>query len=280
MRDLLGKRAIITGASGGVGREIALALAENGVNVALAARSEDALRALADQVQQRGAQALVVPADVTDQDQVQHLVNKVIDTWGGIDIVIANAGVLYRGRIQQLEIDALRRSMDVNFFGAVYLILASLPHLIAQGNGPIVVTSSADAIVFLPLEGIYVAAKSAIYGLADVLRQDLRGTGVDVTILLPGRIQTQMIEGLRFPRIVGMLSPQQVARATIRAIRKRRPVVVMPIQVKLFRYIKAAMPRFGDWLAWVLWFEGQRIQGEDSTVKWWRAFLNRCLGKS
>ena len=260
-RRIANKRAIVTGASGGIGRAIAIALADRGVRVALAARGRPGLDQVAAEVRRRGGEALVVPTDVTQPTQVDRLVSTVVDAWGGVDIVVANAGTLVRGDVRHMGLDDLHNSMSTNFFGAAHLVLATLPQLLAQASGHIVLMSSADAVVFLPLEAAYVAAKSALYGFADVLRQELYRTGIDVTIVLPGRVDTSMISGLSFHPIVGVLSPERVARATVRAILARRAVVVMPPQVALFRHLKAFAPRVSDWVARIFRFEGSESSG-------------------
>lgn len=242
------KVVIITGASSGIGRATALALAREGANIALAARREAELQAVAESIRALGRRALVVPTDVTQQAQVARLVAETLQRWGRVDVVIANAGVYVRSPVEALTVDAVERSMAVNFYGALYLVLAALPHLRAQHSGHIVLVTSMDAKKGVPPDAPYVAAKYALAGFGDVLRQELYGTGVDVSIIFPGRVDTPLIATLQVPRISAKIPPEDVARAIVGAIRRRRAEVILPFQAFLLMYVNRLSPRLGDWV--------------------------------
>lgn len=253
---LTDKFAIVTGASSGIGRATALALADEGAHVALAARTDPALQEVADEIQARGREALVIPTDVTRQEQVEHLVARTLDKWGRIDMLIANAGAYVRSPVRELTVEEVRRSMAVNFYGALFAVLAVQPHMLAQGSGHIVLVSSADAKKGLPIDAPYVAAKSALDGLGEVLRQELHDSGVHVTTIFPGRVDTPLLDDLKVPWISGKISPERVARAIVRAIRRRRPEVIIPARVKALYYLNVLSPRLGDWIARFLHLQG------------------------
>lgn len=241
------KAAIITGAASGIGRATALALAQQGADVALAGRREPELRAVAAEVEELGRRAITIPTDVTDRWQVEQLVQETLARLGRLDFVVANAGQYVRAPIAEATAADFERSMDVNFYGALHLILAALPHLKAQGSGHIVLMSSVDGKKGLPPDGPYVAAKYALAGLGDVLRQELRGSGIGVTVVFPGRVDTPLIEQLEVPAISAKIPPKAVGRAVATAIQRRRPEVILPAQAHLFVIVSKISPQLGDW---------------------------------
>ncbi len=248
--------AIITGASSGIGRATAMALAREGAHVALAARHEDRLQAVAREVEALGREALVVPTDVRERDQVERLVQTTLDRWGRVDIVVANAGVYVRRPTPELTVEDVEFSMSVNFYGALYLVLAALPHMLERGEGHIVLVTSMDAKKGIPPDGPYVAAKFALAGLGEVMRQELHDTGVHVTVVFPGRVDTPLIENLKVPWISAKIPPEAVARAILRGMHRRLPEVLVPWQARLLIYVNTLSPRLGDWAVRFFHLEG------------------------
>jgi NAD(P)-dependent dehydrogenase (short-subunit alcohol dehydrogenase family) len=256
MEHLPDKVAIITGASSGIGRVTALALARAGVKVTLAARRAAELQAVAAEIRAAGGEALVAPTTL------QH--------FGRLDIVVANAGVYVRCRLTDPMTDpkGLRRplgseiaaafedSLRINFFGSLYPVLAALPHLVAQGSGHIVLISSMDAKKGIPPDAPYVAAKSALAGFGGVLRQELHGTGVGVSIIYPGRVATPLIGALKFHPFSAPIAPETVATAVIAAIRRGRAEVIVPPQAWALVLLNALSLRLGDWAARAFRLEG------------------------
>jgi NADP-dependent 3-hydroxy acid dehydrogenase YdfG len=253
---MLDKTAIVTGASSGIGRATALALADEGARVVLAARNVTALQEVARTIQALGREALVVPTDVTYQDQVDRLMAETLACWGQVDILIANAGQYIRRRVAELTVADLERSMAVNFYGAMYGVLAVLPHMLARRSGHLVLVSSIDGKKGIPNDAPYVAAKFALAGFGEVMRQELRGTGVGVTTVLPGRVDTPMIENLKVPWITPKISPEAVARAIIRGIRRRKAEVIVPGFFAPLLSLNMLFPRLGDWFVRLFHMEG------------------------
>ena len=254
--SLLDKVAIVTGASSGIGRATALALANEGACIALAARREDSLLELAEEIRGSGRKALVLPTDVTQREQVEAMVQEVLSQWGGVDILISNAGEYIQGPIIDLDPADLQRSLDVNYFGGVYCIKAVLPHMLAQKSGHILAVTSMDGKIGLPPDAPYVSAKFAMTGFCEVLRQEVSDHGIAVTNVLPGRVDTVMIEHLHFTWVSPKISPDTVARSIIHAIRKRSPIVIVPPQAKLLYYINVFAPRLSDRLSRFFRLEG------------------------
>jgi len=250
------KVAIVTGASSGIGRATALALADEGMRVALAARNVDALQEMAQTIRALGRDALVAPTDVTLQDQVERLVTETLARWKRVDILVANAGAYIRCPIPDLTVAEMERSMAVNFYGALYAVLAVLPHMLSQRSGHLVLVSTMDAKKGLPLDAPYVAAKFALAGFGEVLRQELYGSGVHATTVFPGRVDTPMIGELRVPWISAKISPEAVARAIVRAISRCQPEVIVPFQARALFYLNTLSPRLGDWIARAFHLQG------------------------
>jgi NADP-dependent 3-hydroxy acid dehydrogenase YdfG len=250
------KVAIVTGASSGIGRATALALAGEGAHVALAARNATALNEVARAIRTLGQGALVVPTDVTQQDQVERLVRETLAHWERVDILMANAGAYIRCPISDLTVAEVERSMAVNFYGALYAILAVLPRMLDQKSGHLVLVSSMDAKKGLSPDAPYVAAKFALAGFGEVLRQELYGSGVHVTTVFPGRVDTPMIATLQVPSISAKIPPEAVAHAIVRAIHRRQPEVIVPFQARALVYLNTLSPRLGDWIARLFHLEG------------------------
>lgn len=239
---------LLTGASGGIGTATAHALARAGARLSLAARRREPLQALARELHARhGAAVHTATVDVTDEDQVRAWVQAAHQHFGRVDVVIANAGQYIRKPALQWQVDDFRRSLAVNFYGALHLVLAAQPIFQAQRHGHIVLVSSLDAKKGLPLDGPYVAAKYALSGIGGVLRQELADLGVRVTVVYPGRVDTPMIADLEVPWISPKLPPERVARAIVRGIRRNRAEVIVPWTGYLL-YLDIIAPRLADYL--------------------------------
>ncbi len=250
--------AIVTGASSGIGRQTALLLARKGVRVVLASRRALLLEACAKEIRDAGGEAVALPTDVTDQAQIRALVSGTMARFGRIDICVCSAGLYVRGRIKDVSRENLEASLGVNFFGSALLVREVLPHMLARGSGHIVAVTSVDGKKGLPRDGPYVAAKAAMTGYMDVLRQELRGTGVGASTVLPGRVDTPMIEDLRVPWISAKIGVGRVARAVLRAIERNRAELIVPFSGPKFLVVVGAVSaRAGDFLTALFRLEGE-----------------------
>jgi len=248
--------AIVTGASSGIGRATAIALANHGARVALVARRQALLEKVAGEIKALNNEAFVIPTDVKDRKQVELMVNTVLSHWGQIDILVSNAGDYIRAPIINLNVQDIQRSMDINFYGGIYAILAVLPHMRERKSGYIVVVTSMDGKVGLPPDAPYVAAKFALTGFIDVLRQELYGSGIYVSNVLPGRVDTEMIEKLKVPWISAKISPDVVAASIVKAIHKRTPIVMIPTRAAMLFYVSVFAPSLSDMLIRFFRLEG------------------------
>jgi short-subunit dehydrogenase len=182
-------RALVTGASRGIGRAVAGALAARGAAVGLLARSDVELEAMAREL---GPRAVPLPADVGDREQVRDAVERFIARSGGLDLVIANAGIAHYGPFLAQDVELVERMTRVNWLGTVYTVDAALGHLIDRAQGHIVVVSSGAGLRSFPWAAAYGATKSAQRGFAEALRHELSGSGVSVTTVYPGEIATAL----------------------------------------------------------------------------------------
>ena len=250
--------AVITGASSGIGRAVALALARQGVMVALGARRMPELQAVVREIEAAGGRALAVETDVEDTAHLHDLVEKARSEWGRLDIVVANAGQYVRAAAEDVTMADIERSIEVNFYGSTRLVLAALPHLLEQRSGHIVLIASLDGKKGLPLDTPYASAKFALVGFGDVMRQELRRFGIGVSTVLPGRVDTPFVESYQFPFISRPIPPGRVASAVISALRRNRAEVVVPRFNILLVWTAALAPRLGDRAVRVLRLEGWR----------------------
>lgn len=248
--------ALVTGASSGIGAALAQALAAAGYTVALLARRRERLEAVAAAIAAAGGRALVLVADATDRDAVQRAVGEVLRTTGRLDVVVANAGVYTRVEATAVTVAEVEAALRSNFWSAFHLAQAALPTLRAQRSGHLVFVNSFDAKKGLPSDAAYVAAKCALAGYAGTLRQALRADGVHVCTVFPGRVATAMTEGLTVPAISEKISPERVARAVLRALRRRSLEVVVPWHCRFLLWAEVLSPRLGDWLVRVLRLDG------------------------
>ncbi|MBX3462582.1 MAG: SDR family NAD(P)-dependent oxidoreductase [Planctomycetes bacterium] len=249
--------ALVTGASSGIGRAIAAALAAAGYAVVLAARGRDRLDVVADGLRAQGAEVLAATCDVRDAGAVEDLVRAAVARYGRLDVVVANAGVYARSPATSIGTADVEAALATNFWGAFHLVRAALPHLLARQAGHLVLMASFDARKTLPHDGAYAAAKAALACYAAALRQDLRPHGVHVCTVFPGRVDTPMVDGLMVPWISRKVAPERVARAVLGALRRRRAEVVVPWPCRLLLWADTLSPRLGDWLVRVLRLDGE-----------------------
>jgi NADP-dependent 3-hydroxy acid dehydrogenase YdfG len=256
-RGLEGSVVVITGASSGIGRACALRFAALGTRLMLCGRNRERLGLVLREVRDKGVEARSRCMDITDQAAVCSMVAEAERELGPVDVAVASAGRLVRARPGELRLEDVRASMEVNFFGVLNLVLAVLPGMLSRRAGHIVAISSVDGKKGLPLDAPYVAAKFAVTGLFDSLRQDLRNSGVHLGTVLPGRVDTPMIGGLDVPWISRKIPASRVAAAVERAIRGNRLEVIVPYAgPKTLILAGAISPRLADGLIRLFRLEG------------------------
>jgi len=188
--------ALITGASSGIGAASALALAQAGARVALAARRLERLEALAGRIRADGGQALAIEADVADEAGVPAMVRRVVQEWGRLDILVCSAGIGVAAPFQNTTTAEYRQMADVNFLGLLYPIHAALPAMRAQGSGHIVILSSGTGRYIHP-STVYSGTKHAASAMAESLRREIGKDGIRVTSIEPGAVKTEFVAQMR-----------------------------------------------------------------------------------
>jgi len=246
---------VVTGASSGLGRAIARLAGERGAKVVVTARNEEALANCAGEIERAGSEALVVPADCTEQDQVERVVAQAVERFGRIDTYVANAIVTVYAEAERLLPEELRRVIDVNFFGVVYGYWASLPHL-RESKGTFLHVSSALAYRGIPLQAAYCSSKAGLRAFFESARveEQKAGTGVAISLVLPGAINTPQFDrdrqkiGYQPQPVPPIYQPELYAEATLHCA--ERPIRELPVSwgaQKLLWGQKLA-PRAGDWV--------------------------------
>ncbi len=240
MATLTARTALITGASAGIGAALARNLADKGVRVALAARREDALRKVADGITAAGGQADVVTMDVSDPEAVQAAMLRADDAMGGIDLVIANAGVGEGRWSGKLDWAHCAKTHSVNVIGATATLTALLPRMVERKAGHLVGISSVAAYRGLPKFAVYSGSKAYLSTFLEAMRVDLRRTGIAVTDVRPGYVRTGMTAGNdRMPFII---SAEQAAKTITSALAARKAVHAFPLPIASAMKTMSAVP--------------------------------------
>ncbi len=238
---------LITGASRGIGAATARAFARRGVRLLLTARNAERLEAVARELRERTQSPVhTLTADLAQRDAVQDLAQRALQVWNRVDVLVANAGVYVQVPVAETTLAHFDQAFAVNFYAAAGLVLALLPHMRSRGRGHIVLVTSMDAKKGIPPDGPYVAAKAALSAWGDVLRQELHGTGIGVSIVFPGRVDTDMVAHLRVPWISAKMPPETVARAIVRAVLRNRAEVIVPWHARLLWWLQVFAPTMAD----------------------------------
>ena len=255
MRQLSGRTALITGASRGLGVYIARALASEGMNLVLAARTLENLETLAEELTHSNVETLPVATDVTDQRALESLVAAAEAKFGGIDVLVNNAGTLVLFPFHRLGIADMERAIRLNLTSAMILTRLVLPGMLDRGRGHVVNMSSIAGKWGPPFDQVYGVTKAGLIGFTESLRAEYRGTGVSASVICPGYVEEagmyavgrEMMNAVA-PAWVGRTRPQPVARAVVKAIKKDRPEIIVNTPPARLGVVATAMiPSLGHW---------------------------------
>ena len=228
MTDLKNKNALITGAGKGIGKAIAIALAKEGVNVILVARTQSDLDEVANEVNKLGVQSVALTADVSDISSVNKAVAEALDKFKTIDILINNAGIAAFGNILEMEPQAWERIIQVNLMGTYYTTRAVLPNMIERKTGDIINISSTAGLKGNASTSAYSASKFAVLGLTESLMQEVRKHNIRVTALTPSTVATEMAKDLKLtdgnPETV--MQAEDVAELIVAQLKLNRRVFI------------------------------------------------------
>jgi len=199
--NIAGKIVVITGASSGLGEASARFLCAQGASIVLGARRVDRMQALAGELNGRGGKALALKTDVTHREQVQALVDAAVQTYGKIDVMINNAGLMPQSPLERLKVDDWDRMIDVNIKGVLYGIAAALPYMKRQKSGHIINVSSVAGHKVRPGGAVYSATKHAVRVLSEGLRQEVKPYNIRTTVISPGAVDTELPNSITEPDI-------------------------------------------------------------------------------
>ncbi len=255
MKDFHGKTVIVTGASSGIGEALAREFAALGARVVLGARSADKLETIAAEIRARGGEAVCRAADVVREEDCKALIDTAVEHFGGVDVLICNAGLSMRAVFDDVDLKVLHRLMDVNFWGTVNCCKYALPYL-QQARGSIVGISSVAGLHGLPGRTGYSASKYAMTGFLETLRIENLKKGLHVMVACPGftasnvRFAALTADGSQqgeTPRDEAkMMTPEEVARIVVRGIRRRKRLCLMEIEGRATHFVKKFAPAFLD----------------------------------
>ena len=193
------KIVVVTGASSGLGEATARLLSAQGATVVLGARRADRLQLLAKDLEARGGKALALTTDVTRREQVKALVDSAVQTYGRIDVMINNAGLMPQAPLERLKVDEWDRMIDVNIKGVLYGIAAALPHMQRQKAGHFINVSSVAGHRVGPGFAVYAATKYAVRALSEGLRQEVKPYNIRTTVISPGAVATELPDSVTDP---------------------------------------------------------------------------------
>lgn len=238
------KVVLVTGASSGIGRALAVELGRRGARVGVLARRAEALVEVASEVERAGGKALALTADVRDAAAVEKAVARVLELWGVIDVLVANAGMTSTTGATALRAGEASDVIVVNVVGVINSVAAVLPSMLERKSGHLVAISSLASYRGMPKSGAYSASKAAVSTFFESLRVDLRESGVAVTTIHPGFIRTPLTEG-RKTKLPFLMEVEPASRLIIKAIERRARTYAFPWQlagvVKLIKHMPDAL---------------------------------------
>jgi short-subunit dehydrogenase len=245
--DWSNKVVLITGASSGIGRGLALELARRGAKLGLVARRRELLEELVSEISsstgKNQADVLLLPADVSDQQSMRDAAKRLLATFGHIDVLIANAGIGVTNPAAEFDAAKLAAVINVNVIGAANSVQAVLPEMVARGSGQLVVISSLAAYRGLPKSAAYCASKAAVSAMFESFRLDLEPRGIDVTIIHPGFIKTPLTAG-RHARLPWLMECETAVKKILGAVEKRKKSYAFPWQLASIVRLGMIMPNF------------------------------------
>jgi short-subunit dehydrogenase len=251
MEPFAGQAAFITGASSGIGAALARELARQGADIALVARRADRLETLAWEIEAMGRRALPIPGDVTQDGSIERAAARAREALGKLDIVVANAGFGVGGRVEELTIDDFRRQFETNVFGVLRTIYATLDDL-KRSRGRLVLVGSVSGYMSAPMTAPYTMSKFAVRALAETLDYELTGSGISVTQVNPGFVESELRhldkqgvfqESIKDEVPAWLQMPaEEAARQTARAIARRDREIVLTLHGKAAVFLQRHVP--------------------------------------
>lgn len=269
MKNLKEAIALVTGAGSGIGREIALKLAQQGCHVVVNDIAREGAERVAEEIRQLGRQALVIVADVSNASDVDRMCREALETLGRVDILVNNAGICIFGRLEDIPKEAWEKILRINLWASIYTTRALLPQMLKRGTGHIVYVASAAGLVGTGLSVPYNTTKAGLVGFAESFAAQVLSKGIGVTLVCPAFVKTPLFQTVqvympdsnmrdRFMRFKNRAysywtkSPGEVAQKVVRAIRKNRFLLITHWDAKFLLWMHTFFPqlyvRFNAWL--------------------------------
>ena len=241
------KVIVITGASSGIGEASAEEFAKRGANIVLVARRKDKLEQVEKNLAKYPVKILSLICDVSEKEQVKKMVEKVLETFPQVDVLINNAGFVIYGKVEELSIEDVESQMQTNYFGTIYCTKLFLPHFLKQNSGHIVNVASVGGSFGVPGIATYCATKFALLGFSEGLHHELHETNVGVTVVSPIMVRTSLFDHPSFKNFTKhatgiSLSAETVAKAVIKAADSPRLEIVVPSVVRIGIWFKQTFP--------------------------------------
>ena len=240
------KIVLITGASSGIGHASAVQFAKKGAKLILIARNKEKLNQVSEDLKKYNVSTFAYECDVSDKLQVNKISKIILDQFGSIDILVNNAGFAVYGSVSNLTIEEIESQMETNYFGMIYFVKNFLPSMLAKKSGHIVNVASVAASFGLPGIASYCASKFAMLGFSEGLKHELKGTGVNITVVSPIMVRTNFFNHPSFKNMPKYsptsLSPETVAKAILRASNSPRLEIIVPGFVRGAVWIKNTIP--------------------------------------
>lgn len=248
--NLSNKVVIITGASSGIGKELAFQFARKGCSVVLAARHESLIQAHADAIANEGHRVLAVRTDVGDRAQVENLIRRTIETFGRVDILINNAGISpAKGIVLENTEQDVRDTMNVNFMGGLYGLWAVAPQMEKQGGGMVVFVTSVIGKRGIPKNSAYCASKFATQGLAESIRPELKPKNIHILTICPPGVDTPFYQnnGKSNEQRYRLHPADLIARRIVSAVEREKREDLLTTDGRLLHILNFFFPKFLDW---------------------------------
>jgi short-subunit dehydrogenase len=246
------KTVWITGASSGIGKALAIRFSNENANLILSSRNVSELENLKSKIENKSIKISVEPLDLMKQDEFKDIVSRIIDEFGTIDLLINNGGISQRSLVEETSLSVDRKLMEVNFFGTIALTKAVLPFMLKQGGGQISVVTSVVGKFGFPLRSAYSASKHALQGFFDTLRAETQDRGIRVSIIIPGRIKTNISMGaiVANGNIYGKMdegqdegmSAELAAEKIVKGLKKEKKEILVGRKELLMVYIRRFFP--------------------------------------
>ncbi len=262
MKDLMGKTVLITGGAHGFGKAMAVKFGKRGSRLILVDIDKKLLEETTNELKGMGMEILPLVANLSNREEAEGIIDKALEDWGNIDVLVNNAGVAHVKPLTELSVDEINDTINVNLMAPIWITRRIIPHFRERRSGHIVNIASLAGRVTSPGLSLYAATKSGLIGFTDTIMQELRDAGVKTTIINPSYANTGMFAGTKMPLFFRWVTADEVANAVIRGVEKEKAEIFIPFYfhaLAIFRVI--LFPK-------VAYFMGRLTKSDKSLENW------------